>query len=157
MKQYNIDMYSPFSNLKALIKPANVTIINEKQLCERVYKLQQVKCVNRKRNFKVGDLVRISKYKNLFEKGYSLNWATEIFTVNEVKNTKPTTYKHVDYQDKSIEGGLYEEELNKVKYHDGEKSGYVLEKVLRQRGNQPCLKWLGFDSSHNSWIDETNL
>ena len=41
--------------------------------------------------FKIGDHVRISKYKNIFAKGYSPNWSEEIFIVNKVKNTSPWT------------------------------------------------------------------
>ena len=37
--------------------------------------------------FKVGDCVRISKYKNVFAKGYSSNWSEEVFVINKIKNT----------------------------------------------------------------------
>ena len=39
--------------------------------------------------FKVGDHVRISKYKNIFAKGYTPNWSEEIFLIKEIKNTVP--------------------------------------------------------------------
>ena len=42
--------------------------------------------------FKVGDHVRISKYKNIFAKGYTQNWSEEVFVVNRIKNTVPWTY-----------------------------------------------------------------
>ena len=42
--------------------------------------------------YKVGDHARISKYKNIFAKGYTLNWSEEIFVINKVKNTVPWTY-----------------------------------------------------------------
>ena len=42
--------------------------------------------------FKVGDYVRISKYKNIFAKGYAPNWLEEIFVIKKVKNTVPWTY-----------------------------------------------------------------
>ena len=38
---------------------------------------------------KVGDHVRISKYKNIFAKGYIPNWSEEIFVISKVKNTVP--------------------------------------------------------------------
>ena len=41
--------------------------------------------------FKVGDYVRISKYKNIFAKGYVLNWSEEVFVTTKVKNTVPWT------------------------------------------------------------------
>ena len=37
--------------------------------------------------FKVGDHVRISKYKHIFAKGYTPNWSEEIFVVDKIKNT----------------------------------------------------------------------
>ena len=42
--------------------------------------------------FKVGDDVRISKYKNIFAKGYTPNWSEEVFIINKIKNTVPWTY-----------------------------------------------------------------
>ena len=42
--------------------------------------------------FKVGNHVRISKYKNIFAKGYSPNWSEEVFVINKIKNTVPWTY-----------------------------------------------------------------
>ena len=42
--------------------------------------------------FKVGDHVRISKYKNIFAKRYSPNWSEEVFVINKIKNAVPWTY-----------------------------------------------------------------
>ena len=42
--------------------------------------------------FKVGDHVRISKYKKIFAKGYTPNQSEEVFVVNKIKNTVPWTY-----------------------------------------------------------------
>ena len=42
--------------------------------------------------FKVGNNVRISKYKNIFAKDYVLNWSEEDFLIKKVKNTVPWTY-----------------------------------------------------------------
>ena len=42
--------------------------------------------------FKIGDRVKISKYKNKFAKGYVSNWSEDVFIVNEIKNTVPLTY-----------------------------------------------------------------
>ncbi|XP_015120502.1 uncharacterized protein LOC107043479 [Diachasma alloeum] len=107
----------------------------------------------RKIKFKVGDKVRISKYKNVFDKGYIPNWTTEIFAISHVVNTNPVTYKLVDYEEKPIEGGFYKEKLTRVTYPDV----YLVEKILRRRGNRVFVKWLSFDSSHNSWINRDDL
>ena len=39
--------------------------------------------------FKVGGYVKISKYKNIFAKGYVPNWSEEVFVINQIKNTVP--------------------------------------------------------------------
>ncbi|XP_057335036.1 uncharacterized protein LOC130673842 [Microplitis mediator] len=135
------------------MKPKDVTAANAKELVANVYRPLNAKKLTKKKKFKVGDKVRITKYKHAFEKGYTPNWTTEIFTIKEVKNTNPTTYKLIDYQDQPIKGGFYEEELSKVKYPDV----YLVEKIIRTRGNKLYVKWLGFDSTHNSWINKTDL
>ena len=42
--------------------------------------------------FKIGDHVRVSKYKNIFAKGYTPNWSEEVFVINKIKNTVLWTY-----------------------------------------------------------------
>ena len=42
--------------------------------------------------YKIGDNVKISKYKNIFAKGYTPNWSEEVFVVNKIQNTAPWTY-----------------------------------------------------------------
>ena len=47
---------------------------------------------NKDPKFKIGDIVRISKYKNIFAKGYVPNWSEEVFVIKKVRNTVPWTY-----------------------------------------------------------------
>ena len=69
-----------------------------------------------KPKFKVGDKVRISKYKrNVFDKGYTPNWTEEVFTVVKIQYTNPITYKIKDLNDEEIKGSFYEPELLKAK------------------------------------------
>ena len=63
--------------------------------------------------FKVGDRVRISKFKNIFAKGYTPNWSREIFIVNKINHTVPFTYNNKDLNDKEIIGSFYDRELQK--------------------------------------------
>ena len=60
--------------------------------------------------FKVGDYVRISKYKNIFAKGYIPNWSEEVFIISKIKNTVPWTYVIYDLNDEEIIGTFYEKE-----------------------------------------------
>ena len=64
--------------------------------------------------FKVGDHVRISKYRNIFAKGYMPNWSEEIFVISKIKNTVPWTYVINDLNGKEIIGTFYENELQKT-------------------------------------------
>ena len=43
--------------------------------------------------FKVGDNVRISRYKNIFTKDYVLNWSETVFVITKIKNT--VSWAHV--------------------------------------------------------------
>ena len=61
--------------------------------------------------FKVGDHVRISKYKNIFAKGYTLNCSEEVFVIKEIRNTVPRTYVIDDANGEEITGTFYEKEL----------------------------------------------
>ena len=60
--------------------------------------------------FKVGDRVRISRYKNVFAKGYSPNWSSEIFIVDKINDTVPYTYNLKDLNDEEIIGSFYDKE-----------------------------------------------
>ena len=63
--------------------------------------------------FQVGDHVRISKYKNIFAKGYTPNWSEEVFVIKEVKNTVPWTHITNDLNGEEIIRTFYEKELQK--------------------------------------------
>ena len=74
--------------------------------------------------FKVGDHVRISKYKNIFAKGYAPNWSEEVFVVSKIKNTVPWTYVVSNLNGEEITGRFYEKELQKTSQK------YLKEKVI---------------------------
>ena len=101
---------------------------------------------------KVGDHIRISKYKNIFAKGYNPNWSEEVFVVGKIKNTVPWTYVINDLNGEPIAGGFYEKELQNTSL---EKSR--IEKVLKRKGDQLYIKWKGYDNSFKSWINEKDL
>ena len=62
----------------------------------------------------VGDHIRISKYKNIFAKGYMPNWSEEVFLVSKIKNTARWTYVINDLNGEEIIGKFYEKELQKT-------------------------------------------
>ena len=70
------------------------------------------------RKFKVSDRVRISKYKNVFAKGYTQNWSEEVFVISKIKNTVPWTYVISDLNGEWITGAFYEQELQKANQNE---------------------------------------
>ena len=67
-----------------------------------------------KPKFKVGDHVRISKYKNIFAKGYTQDWLEEFFVFSKIEDTVPWIYVISDFNGELITGGFYEKELQKT-------------------------------------------
>ena len=102
--------------------------------------------------FKVGDHVRISKFKNVFAKGYTPNWSEEIFVVKKIKNTVPWTYVISDLNGEEIVGSFYEKELQKTNQKE-----FRIEKVIKRKGNKLYVKWKGYNNSFNDWIDKKDL
>jgi len=103
--------------------------------------------------FEVGDAVRLSKAKKVFDKGYLPNWTEEIFTVSKVLNTVPMQYKVQDSRLEEIQGSFYAAELQKVNRPET----YAIERVIRTRlvrgVRQYYVKWLGYGPEHNSWVN----
>ena len=111
--------------------------------------IENVEEINKKDpKFKIGDYVRISKYKNIFSKCYLPNWSEEIFIINKVKNTVPWTYLINDLNGEEIKGSFYEKELQKT-----DQKEFRIEKVIKKKGNKLYVKWKGYDNSFNRWIN----
>ena len=102
--------------------------------------------------FKVGDHVRISKYQNIFTKGYTPNWSEEAFIVSKIKNTVPWTYIINDLNGEEIIGKFYEKELQKTNQKE-----FKIEKVIKRKGDKLYVKWKGYDNSFNSWVEKRDL
>ena len=85
--------------------------------------------------FKVGDHVRISKYKNIFSKGYTPNCSEEVYVIKKVKNTVPWTYVIKDLNGEEITGTFYEKELQKT-YQEK----FRIEKVIKRKGDKIYIK-----------------
>ena len=99
--------------------------------------------------FKVADHVRISKYKNIFAKGYMSNWSEEVFVIKKVKSTVPSTYVNNDLNGEEIIGTFYEKELQTTNQKE-----LRIEKVLKRKGDKLYVKWKGYNNSFNSWIEK---
>ena len=102
--------------------------------------------------FKVGEHVRISKYKNIFAKGYAPNWSEEIFIVSEIKNRVPWTYAISDLNGEEITRSFYEKALQKTNQKE-----FGIEKILERKNDKLYVKWKGYSNSFNHWIDKKEI
>ena len=109
--------------------------------------------------FKIGDHVRISKVKRLFDKGYLPNWTTEIFVISDKKYKYPrVTFYLKDLDGEEINGSFYSEHLQKTSLPEY----YLVEKVVktrqpRQGEKQYFVKWRGYPDKFNSWVNESDI
>ena len=98
--------------------------------------------------FEVGYNVRISKYKNIFEKGYISNCSGEIFVIKRVKITVPWTYVVRDEEKEKGE----EKELQIINQKE-----FRVEKVIKRNGDKLYVKWKIYKTSFNSCIDKKDM
>lgn len=146
-----IDQYNNTFHRTIKMKPIDVNRSVERELLNTVYTPRIAWKLKSK--FKIGDHVRISKYKHTFYKGYTPNWTTEIFRIRKIQHTNPITYLLIDFYGQDINGSFYKEELQLV----GDSKLYLVEKIIKSRGDEVFVKWLGFDSIHNSWIKKSSV
>ena len=116
---------------------------------DNIYIDSSKKCNDKDPKFKVGDHVRISKYKNSFAKGYNPSWSEEVFVIKNVKNTVPRTYVINDPNGEITIGTFYGKELQKANQQE-----FRIVKVIKKKGDELYVTWKGYDSSFNSWIDK---
>ena len=102
--------------------------------------------------FKFGDHVRISKYKNIFAKGYTPNLSEEVFVISNIENIVPWTYIISDLNGEKITGSFYEKELQKTSQEK-----FRIEKIIKRKGYKLYVKWKGYNNSFNSWINKKDL
>lgn len=132
------------------MKPIDVKLKHVKEI---LAKINKTKPQISKSKFNVGDSVRISKQKRVFTKGYLPNWTNEVFKIYAVKPTKPVTYILQDYKGEILKGGFYEQEISLSKTG----SVYLIEKVLKRKGDKVLVRWLGFDKTHDTWVHKDSI
>lgn len=146
-----VDEYNNTKHRTINMKPIDV---NSTKISNHLLKTAyNFKIILSKNKFKVGEHVRISKFKDIFEKGYTPNWSPEIFKIIFVNKKHPVTYLLEDYKKQKIKGQFYEKELQRTKYPNT----YLVEKIVRTKGNEVLVKWLGFDKEHNSWVNKNEI
>ena len=136
-----VDEYNNTIHSSIKMKPKDVTFVEYSEETNK-----------KNPKFKVGDHVRISKYKNIFAKGYTPNWSEEIFVINKVRDTIPWTYLSNDLNGEEIKVSFYEKESQKT-----DQKEFRIEKVIKKKGNKLFFKWRGYDNSFNSWINKKDI
>ena len=135
------------------MKPIDVNKSNEKYIKNTVYNYD---IINKKPKFKINDLVRISlKRRELFDKPTgNIKWSEELFKIYKINKSNVIVYQLKDMNDEIIKGIFYEKELQLTKNNTGE---YIIEKILKTNKNKIYVKWRGYNSSFNSWIDKNSV
>ena len=129
--------------------PIDVTWKNQKEVWHRLFdkRLKPVK----KKVLKVGDKVRLNKKHRPFKKGYLPGWTEEVFVVSYVRRTPLPAYRLQEWDGTPIKGTFYNEDVQKV--HVTDESLFRVEKVLKRRKGQVLVRWKGWPSKYDSWID----
>ena len=135
------------------MKPVDVNKSNENYIRNTVYNYN---ITNKKSKFKIDDLVRISlKRRQLFDKPTgNIKWSEELFKIYRINKSNVITYELKYLSNEIVKGIFYEKELQKSKNTTGE---YIIEKILKTKGNKIFVKWRGYSNNFNSWIDKNNV
>ena len=135
------------------MKPIDVNRSNEKHIKNTVYNYD---VTNKKSKYKINDLVRISlKRRELFDKPTgNIKWSEELFKIYKINKSNVISYQIKDMNDEIIKGIFYERELQKTRNTSDE---YIIEKILKTKGNQIYVKWRNYDSSFNSWVNKYDI
>ena len=99
--------------------------------------------------FKVGNHVRISKYKNIFVKDYVPNWSEEVLVITKVKNIVPWIYAISNLKSEEIVASFTKKSCKKQI-----KKSFRVEKVIKRKISKLYVKWKGYYNLFNSWIDK---
>ena len=150
LKSYNASYHRSIKR-----SPDSVTKTNQADVYNALYGSEPTS----KFKFDIGDKVRISRSKDVFEKGYVPNWTEEIFTISEKLERSPPVYKIKDLNGEEVQSVFYEQELQKVRVKDDRE--YHVEKILESKGKgsklQHFVKWEGYPDTFNSWILASKL
>ena len=154
-KSYNATIHNSIK-----MAPKDVTENNTIEIWNRLYNSNELRKPLRHFKYNIDDVVRISSIKRTFEREYDIRWSIELFIVahREVKESIPK-YRIKDFKNIMISGTFYEEELQKTSINDD--TLYKIETVLKRRvrkGKEEVLvKWQGYNSDSNSWIERDSI
>ena len=128
------------------------------------YYKSQIKSIMKTNNgtfrYAIGDVVKISNLRKVFDKEYNSRWTRETFRIVNRKNKQGIDIYYLkDELGEMIEGSFYSNELQKVVVNEDEE--YEIEKIIRKRKRnnikEILVKWQGLPSKFNSWISEESV
>lgn len=161
VRAYNHTRHSSIRMQPAVVTRENARIARENMERGRGREKMASKIIKRKVKFAVNDLVRVSRAKATFEKGYEARWSEEIFRICRVLHwRRPLVYELCDLSGEHIDGIFYEQELARVSKNLGEEE-FIVERVIKSRGRgankQLLVSWQGYPSKFDSWIPASSL
>ena len=106
------------------------------------------------KKFSVGDKVRVARTKSTFEKGYDRNWSAAIYTITNILDTVPITYKLKDSNDEEMAGSYYNEDLQKTELDEKRLIDDVVERDHKNK--QVLVRWFGLPPKFDSWMPAEN-
>ena len=134
------------------MKPVDASKKSNENIVRKNYNFE---IITNKKKFKIGDKVRISLLKNTFEKGYTSNWSEQIYIIYDIKSSNVHYYYLKDLNGNKIDGMFYEQELLKTNMKENDL--YIIEKIIKKVGNKYLVKWRGYDSSFNSYVNKNDI
>jgi hypothetical protein len=137
--------------LRRKVKHTQREVIKEKK---------KKKSRGQKYKYKMGEIVRISHVRGVFDREYSQKWTGELFRVTKryVRQGVPV-YVLKDWNGEVIDGTFYTAELQPV--HVTDDTAFTIEKILKRRtrrGQKEALvRWLHWPKKYDSWIPSSEI
>lgn len=155
-----VDGYNQSHHRMIKMRPIDVTKENETRVWMNLFGNGDVLPKKGGKWPKNGDMVRITKWKGAFDKGYQQNWTDEHFLVNDhiPSSDREYVYKLRDYKHEPVEGTFYAKEIQPIK-----KNAYYVESIVKERkskrgaGKEYLVKWKGWPSEFNTWLSEEEI
>jgi len=160
-----VDGYNHSYHRSIKMRPADVNKSNETQVWRHLFGNGSVLREGKKeQDAMTPAMVRITKWKGAFDKGYQQNWTDEHFLIDKrvphgSDRRNSYVYKLRDYAGEPIEGTFYAKEIQPVK-----RNNYYVESIVRERKSKQhpsekefLVKWKGWSPSFNTWLSESEV
>ena len=161
-----VESYNKTYHRSIKMAPIKVTEKNKDEVYEELYIYPYWKSLQKKKKkvtrfrYKIGDTVKISHLREVFDREYSQKWTSEVFTITQRLHMdgKPV-YKLKDYSGEKIQGRFYQSELQKVVFD--ETKTFKIDKVLKERGRgqnkESLIRWIGWPRKYDQWVKSKTI